>query len=80
MSGQTTAEKLAEVKTRLALYLTAEAAILTHGESYSIGDRSLTRVDLAEIKSEIKNLQNQCDRLEKGSLGATVNYIIPGAS
>ncbi len=77
MAGQTTAEALAEVKTRRALYITAEAAILTHGQSYSIGDRSFSRADLEEIKTEIRKLGNECDRLEKGSKGATVMYITP---
>lgn len=77
MSGQTNAEKLIAVKTRLALYLAAEVKILTTGESYSIGDRSLSRADLAEIKTEIKSLQRQCDRLENGSQGMTVNYGLP---
>ena len=77
MAGQTIAEKLIEVKERLANYLLAETAILKHGKSYSIGDRSLTRVDLEEIKNQIKYLQNQCDRLENGSQGITVTYGMP---
>ncbi|MDX1602021.1 MAG: DUF6148 family protein [Salinimicrobium sediminis] len=76
MAG-TISEKLIQVKERLALYLTAESEILRNGQSYSIGDRSLTRADLEEVKQEIKKLQGECDRLENGSQGMTVNYGLP---
>ncbi len=41
---------------RLRQYLAAEKAILIGGQSYRIGNRTLTRADLAEIRSEIKSL------------------------
>ena len=41
---------------RLKQYLEAEKAILVGGQSYRIGNRTLTRADLAEIRSEIKSL------------------------
>jgi hypothetical protein len=77
MSCQTVAEKEAELKVRLALYMTAEANILSNGQDYSIGDRSLSRADLSEIRKTIKDLQNQIDRLCNGSGGMTVNYGLP---
>lgn len=41
---------------RLKQYLTAEKAVLVGGQSYRIGNRTLTRADLAEIREEIRLL------------------------
>ena len=49
---------------RLKQYLEAEKAILIAGQSYKIGNRTLTRADLAEIRDEIRSLM---------SAGATVD-------
>lgn len=42
----------------LALYLEAEAKILK-GQSATIGDRSLTRANLAEVRRERANLERR---------------------
>ncbi len=41
---------------RLKQYLAAEEAVLVAGQSYKIGNRTLTRADLAEIREAISNL------------------------
>lgn len=41
---------------RLKQYLSAEQAILVAGQSYRIGNRTLTRADFSEIRQEIKAL------------------------
>lgn len=41
---------------RLKQYVAAETAILSGGQSYKIGNRTLTRADLAEIRKEISAL------------------------
>lgn len=41
---------------RLRQYLEAEKAILIGGQSYKIGNRTLTRADLATIRKEINSL------------------------
>lgn len=41
---------------RLTQYIAAETAILTGGQSYKIGNRTLTRADLAEIQRVISKL------------------------
>lgn len=43
---------------RLKDYMAAEQAILKGGQSYRIGNRTLTRADLAEIRAEIRSLIN----------------------
>lgn len=43
---------------RLRQYIAAEKAILVAGQSYSIGNRKLTRADLGEVRAEIKALVN----------------------
>ena len=40
---------------RLAMYLEAEKRVMT-GQSYTIGNRSLTRANLAEIRKAIDDL------------------------
>ena len=40
---------------RLKLYVEAERAILS-GQSYTIGNRQLTRANLSEVRKEIDNL------------------------
>lgn len=43
---------------RLKLYLDAEKAILVGGQSYRIGNRTLTRADLDEIREAISALSS----------------------
>ena len=38
---------------RLKQYLSAEQSILVAGQSYRIGNRTLTRADLSEIRKEL---------------------------
>lgn len=42
---------------RLKQYLEAEKAILIAGQSYKIGNRTLTRANLSEIREAISSLQ-----------------------
>lgn len=59
----------AVLNARLKMYMEAETAILVGGQSYKIGNRTLTRADLAEIRAEIKSLL---------SAGATVDGSAAG--
>ena len=52
-----------QIATRLALYLDCEAKILA-GQSYKIGDRELTRADLATVQQMIDDLSAQLKSLE----------------
>lgn len=64
-------------KERLALYMEAEAKVLS-GQSYTIGGRSLTRAQLSEIRSGITYWTGLVDRLETtGHTGPTVRRIVP---
>lgn len=56
--------RLKEYKSRLELYLKAEAAILDGAQSYSIGSRHLTRADLAEVRKMINTLEDGIDEME----------------
>ena len=69
---------LAEANEMLQLWIEAEKAVST-GQSYSIGGRSLTRVNMKEImeaqrywESEIYRLQNNVN-----SRGARVLRVVP---
>lgn len=53
------AAQIAELETRLAAYLDAEAAVLRN-QSYEMPDgRKLTRASLAEIRKGIEALRNE---------------------
>jgi hypothetical protein len=61
-------DRLAKTKERLNVYYEAELAILA-GQSYTIGSRSLTRANLAEIRKQIKDLENLVAELESAAAG-----------
>jgi hypothetical protein len=59
---------LATATERLQQYLDAEAKVLT-GQQYSIGDRSLTRANIAQIREGIKYWDAQVKRLSAANSG-----------
>ena len=50
-------------KKHLNAWLTAELEVTTH-QSYTIGSRSLTKADLADIRKQIEFWKNEVARLE----------------
>ena len=60
---------LEEARMMLARWLEAEARVTT-GQSYTIGSRSLTRVNVAEIADRIDYWRNQVAQLEADPTGA----------
>jgi hypothetical protein len=58
-------DMLIKTKERLGLYYQAEASVLS-GQSYTIGSRSLTRANLAEIRKAIFDLEKRVKELESG--------------
>lgn len=68
---------LAEARNMLNMWIEAEKAVAT-SQSYSIGSRSLTRANLAEIRKSIEYWRNEVAALEKGnSNGRRVVRVIP---
>ena len=72
----TLAEQITELVTRRAAYTSAEAAILSGAQSYSIGNRSLTRADLRFIAKQIENLSKQIVQLQRGNQ-ITQHRVVP---
>ena len=71
-----TANRLLDLKKRLAEYREAESKIL-QGQSYSIGSR-LTRTSLAMVQKEIKNIETQIRQIEEtGSTKRRIKRIVP---
>jgi hypothetical protein len=66
---------LEQAEKRLQQYLDAEEKVL-NGQSYSIGERKMTRADLAEIRQGIQYWENKVARLSRGG-GARVRGIRP---
>ncbi|MGR9045632.1 MAG: DUF6148 family protein [Gammaproteobacteria bacterium] len=64
---------LAQAEAKLALWIAAEESVAA-GQSYSIGDRSLTRANLSDIRASITYWDQQVKRLTRGGIrisGAT---------
>jgi hypothetical protein len=61
---------LSQAESRLALYLEAEAAVLS-AQSYEINGRRLTRADVAEIRAGIVFWENRVNTLTASVAGRT---------
>lgn len=57
------------LKTRLQMYYDAEIAILTGAQSYKMGSRELTRVNMSYIRDQIKHLENEVAAEESKAAG-----------
>lgn len=68
--------RLDSAKERLVLYQAAEAAILSGAQSYTIGNRSLTRANLQEISKMIEYLQDEIETLEGKPRGYSRRIVI----
>lgn len=62
------ARSAAVIVERLELYYEAERKVL-RGQSYTLGNRQLTRANLSEIRKAIKDLENELEQLEGRSRG-----------
>lgn len=72
----TLAEDLAKKRTRLENYYKQEEKMLTGGvQQYGIGSRSLQRyqMDLSNIRSTIKELEQEIKVLERKTSGRSAN-------
>lgn len=69
--------QLAEAKEMRSAWIEAEKA-LTTGKSYQIGTRSLSRVDLSEVRDAIDYWTNEIARIENLAVGRGRAYrVIP---
>lgn len=64
---------IAQAQAKLAAWLAADDAIAA-GQSYSIGGRSLTRVNAAEIRNNIEFWERKVIRLSNGTGGIRCRY------
>lgn len=62
-------EKISRKRQRLEMYYAAEEAVLGAAQSYSIGGRSLTRANLADIRNMIDQLEAEIAVLEATEAG-----------
>ncbi len=65
---------LSEAEAQLALWIAASSAVAS-GQSYSIKDRSLSRVDAQEIRNQIDYWQNWVSRLAPRTRSRT-RYVV----
>lgn len=77
--AETTAEKIARITAELADVRAAIAAVLRN-QSYVVGDRSLTRANLRELRTMEKEKERELEALEGGSKSSfRVGYVEPPA-
>ncbi len=67
---------LVEAQTMLATYIEAEKSILK-GQSYSIGDRALSRADLHDLAEQRKYWSDMVENLTAERTGPKVRSVIP---
>ena len=67
---------LAQAQAKLDAWMAADDAV-AGGQSYSIGGRSLTRANAAEIRNNIDYWERRVIRLTQGSGGMRVRYGAP---
>ena len=74
MAATTGINSQADAQTRLQLWLDAEEAI-SKGQSYAIGDRSLTRANLPDVIERIGYYQRQVEGFRAKALGAASSGV-----
>ena len=67
---------LAVADAKLQEWLAAESAV-AKSQSYSIGNRSLSRVDAGEIREKIEYWNNWVTRLGGGNSRRRSAYVVP---
>ncbi len=68
--------ELERLEERLQAYHKTEQAILS-GQSYSIAGKTLTRANLAEVRTAIRELENKIKKHKNNSIGRKTKRIIP---
>lgn len=72
--------KLEDAKTRLEAWLAADLAV-SQGQSYEVDTggtrRKLSRVDAAEIRTQINYWAGWVNRLERGKSGPVIRLAVP---
>ena len=68
------AKSAAVITERLELYYEAERKVL-RGQSYTIGNRQLTRANLAEIRKAIKELESELEQMQGRSRGFSKRVV-----
>lgn len=70
------ANKIEICNKRLEMWLEAEAGLAT-GQSYKIGTREVTRVDLAEVRRMITYWQNELEKAKNGGKRQKMLRVTP---
>ena len=69
------ARTITTVTARLEMYYEAERKILAGAQSYAIGNRQLTRANLAEIRRTISALEDELENLAGKSRGVSRRVV-----
>ena len=69
------ARSITTVQMRLEMYYEAERQILAGAQSYAIGNRQLTRANLAEIRKTISQLEDELESLAGKSRGVARRVV-----
>ena len=69
-------KRIEYIEKDIDLYIEAEHAILSGAQQYSLGSRSLTRANLAEVRKAIVDLENLLQTLKNELNGGGRNLQI----
>lgn len=67
-----------ELQERLNLYLDAEKQILEGNQSWSVGSKSFTKADLAEIRRTIESIRRELHIAQNGGSFGCSQVVIGG--
>lgn len=67
---------LAQAEAKLSTWMAAMDAVAT-GQEYSIGTRSLKRVDAAEIREQVEYWDGKVKELSRGTTGMRIRGATP---
>lgn len=69
---------ITELQDRLNLYLTAEKKILEGNQSWTVGNQSFVKADLAEISRSINSLRREISIAQNGGSFGCSQMVIGG--
>lgn len=68
---------LAQAEAQLSTWLSASTAVAA-GQSYTIGSRSLSRADAAQIQAQVQYWDAKVKQLASGRSGMRIRGLTPG--
>jgi len=78
MANQTVAEKITELEAELVLVKAQQATASAGGQSFSLGDLSVSNVNYTALRDRRREIEKSLQRLYRGGRGFVVDMSHPG--